>query len=76
MVLIDNIYVEGSSTPISRRDGEGNTYQIRKLENGAEYEVLKNFPDAADFTKSIANHTSVIEFVRFKYYWLARYQTT
>src|SRR5688572_12311766 len=27
VVFLDNRYVEGSSTPISRRDAEGNTYQ-------------------------------------------------
>ncbi|MGE5616557.1 MAG: class I SAM-dependent methyltransferase, partial [Bacillota bacterium] len=44
LVVLDNTYAEGSSTPISRRDGEGNTYQMRHLANGEQYEVLKNFP--------------------------------
>lgn len=76
VLMIDNNYVEGSSTPISRRDGGGNTYQIRKLEDGTEHEVLKNFPDATDFEKSIENHASVTDFGRFTYYWLAHYITT
>ncbi|PWB60704.1 MAG: class I SAM-dependent methyltransferase, partial [Betaproteobacteria bacterium] len=31
VAMLDNRYVEGSSTPISRRDAEGNTYQVRSL---------------------------------------------
>jgi SAM-dependent methyltransferase len=46
VVLLDNRYVEGSSTPVSRRDADGNTYQNRRLDTGATYEVLKNFFDA------------------------------
>ena len=41
MVYVDNRYVAGSSTPISRRDEFGNTYQLRSLKDGTHYEVLK-----------------------------------
>ena len=47
VVLMDNLYVPGSSTPIARRDDEGNTYQVRALPGGGTREVLKNFPDEA-----------------------------
>jgi SAM-dependent methyltransferase len=46
VVAIDNRYVEGSSTPISRTDADGNTYQQRVLSSGATHEVVKNFWDA------------------------------
>jgi len=55
MVFMDNRFAPGSSTPISRTDDEGNTYQMRKLENGNEYEVLKNFPDEKEARKIIGN---------------------
>src|SRR5262245_55360490 len=45
VVLLDNRFVDGSSTPISRRDDDGNTYQQRTLDDGSAHEVLKNFPD-------------------------------
>jgi SAM-dependent methyltransferase len=35
IIFIDNCYVEGSSTPISRQDQDGNTYQLRKLDGKA-----------------------------------------
>src|SRR6266850_2698743 len=44
IVFIDNTYVEGSSTPIAHRDQGGNTYQMRRLDDGSTVEVLKNFP--------------------------------
>jgi hypothetical protein len=43
-VLLDNLYVPGSSTPISRTDETGDTYQLRALASGETFEVLKNFP--------------------------------
>jgi demethylmenaquinone methyltransferase/2-methoxy-6-polyprenyl-1,4-benzoquinol methylase len=45
VVMMDNLYVPGSSTPIARRDADGNTYQSRPLPDGSLHEVLKNFPD-------------------------------
>ena len=45
--MLDNQYVLGSSTPISRTDAEGNTYQTRPLKDGSSHEVLKNFPTHA-----------------------------
>src|SRR6185436_16748370 len=44
VAFLENRYVEGSRTPLSRRDAEGNTYQTRKLDDGSTHEVLKNFP--------------------------------
>ena len=48
VVFTDNRYVEGSSLPITREDADGNTYQERRLRDGTEYEVLKNFPEEAE----------------------------
>jgi SAM-dependent methyltransferase len=45
IVFMDNKFVEGSNTPITSTDQFGNTYQLRKLENGKTYSVLKNFPN-------------------------------
>ena len=44
LIMLDNKYVIGSSTPISRTDTIGNTYQRRPLKDGSTHEVLKNFP--------------------------------
>ena len=74
MVFMDNRFVPGSNTPISKTDGEGNTYQLRKLENGNEYEVLKNFPDEKEARKIIGDSAVEICWTDLQYYWLLTYK--
>jgi len=47
IVLLDNRFVEGSSSAVSECDATGNTYQLRKLNDGSTHRVLKNFPTEA-----------------------------
>lgn len=75
IILLDNNYVEGSSTPVSFKDERGNTYQNRKLENGSEHIILKNF-FSEDYFKNILKDKAVIEqFTGLKYYWLLSFRT-
>ncbi len=74
MVFMDNRFVPGSSTPISRTDDEGNTYQLRKLEDGSEYEVLKNFPDENEVRTVIGNFAREICWTELPYYWFLTYK--
>lgn len=69
LVLIDNNYVEGSSTPIARTDAEGNTYQIRSL-NGERYDVMKNFPTDSALRKRFADHAREIRVKRTEHFWI------
>ena len=68
--ILDNQYAEGSSTAISRRDAEGNTYQMRKLANGEEHEVLKNFPDSAELGDAVRPVAREAHLESLTYYWL------
>jgi len=70
VAILDNTFFEGSSTPVSRRDGEGNTYQKRKLANGEEYEVLKNFPTADELRQAVAPVAREAHLESLNYYWL------
>jgi SAM-dependent methyltransferase len=72
VVFIDNNYVEGSSTPISRRDADGNTWQLRKLEDGTTTEVLKNFPTDDGIRSALDGRSGTFSIERLSYYWLAR----
>lgn len=75
VMVLDNRYVDGSSTPISRSDLRGNTYQRRVLSTGEAHEVLKNFPTAAEVRKQLGAHRAVsIEVVELPYYWCATYR--
>ncbi len=74
VLVMDNRYVEGSNHPITRTDASGNTYQRRTLDNGAEYEVLKNFPSGVEVSRAIVNAGGIAPVVHeLSYYWYATY---
>ena len=74
VVFADNLYVEGSNTAISRGDDEGNTYQLRRLADGSEHEVLKNFPTEVEFRGAVADRGQQVRFERLTYFWCGSYQ--
>jgi demethylmenaquinone methyltransferase/2-methoxy-6-polyprenyl-1,4-benzoquinol methylase len=69
VVLMDNLYVSASSTPIAERDAEGNSYQLRRLADGSETRVLKNFPTEAE----LRSHLPLQSYRALEYYWVAEY---
>jgi ubiquinone/menaquinone biosynthesis C-methylase UbiE len=71
VVLMDNRFVEGSSTPISEIDARGNTYQLRRLGDGSQVRVLKNFPDETELSSHLPSSVNVD---MLEYYWLADYR--
>jgi demethylmenaquinone methyltransferase/2-methoxy-6-polyprenyl-1,4-benzoquinol methylase len=73
VIIFDNRYVEGSSTPINRTDAKGNTYQMRNLSDGSTHEVLKNFPTKNEFIEWIDPLSEIREFTELDYFWLAEY---
>ena len=74
VVMLDNRYVEGSSTPVSRRDEQGNSYQQRRLDDGSAHEVLKNFPTRDAALALLAGSARQAEWVEHPHYWTLRYQ--
>ena len=73
VVLMDNAYVEGDSTPISRLDAEGNGYQLRSLSDGSRHEVMKNFPTEAEFRTLLAGRAHEIRWQPLRYFWTLSY---
>jgi len=74
VVLVDNTFVPGESTPITRTDVEGNTYQTRRLDNGQTFEVLKNYPTEEVFRELLHGCATQIELKRLRYYWWLSYR--
>ena len=74
VVLLDNLYVEGNSTPVSHRDEDGNTYQRRRLTDGSEHMVLKNFPTEEALRGAAATYGDRMQFQRLEYYWVFVYE--
>lgn len=73
VVFLDNRFVTGSSTPISETDADGNTYQIRHLEDGSTHRVLKNFPSHHDLRDALAGAATEVHFHEWQYYWALEY---
>ena len=73
VVLFDNLYIDGSSTPIAERDGEGNTYQLRPLADGSQNRVLKNFPSEEELRSALQPHATRFSYRALEYYWLVEY---
>ena len=73
VVLLDNRFVAGSSTPIAGQDAEGNTYQERKLADGSVHRVLKNFPSREDLVRTVAGVAHEVRHHAWKYYWALEY---
>ncbi len=73
MVFLDNAYVHGSSTPISRRDTNGNTYQKRTLSDGSTHEVLKNFPTEEELRQALDGLASNVRVGLLPYFWVLTY---
>lgn len=73
VVFLDNRYVEGNSTPISERDAQGNTYQLRALQDGSTHRVLKNFPDEAELRAATQGFARELRFHSWEYYWALEY---
>lgn len=71
IAFMDNTYSEGSSTPVSRRDTDGNTYQSRRLADGSTHEVLKNFPTVRELGARLGRIGTDFHCTEYEYYWVA-----
>jgi demethylmenaquinone methyltransferase/2-methoxy-6-polyprenyl-1,4-benzoquinol methylase len=69
LLFIDNRFVAGSSTPIAGTDAAGNTYQLRRLDDGSDHRVLKNFPDEDELRRSLSTVAGQVRVANLTYYW-------
>jgi demethylmenaquinone methyltransferase/2-methoxy-6-polyprenyl-1,4-benzoquinol methylase len=74
VAFLDNRYVEGSSTPVSRRDGQGNSYQLRKLADGSSHEVLKNFPGTGELIERASRCGTDAHVDLLEHFWLLSFR--
>jgi demethylmenaquinone methyltransferase/2-methoxy-6-polyprenyl-1,4-benzoquinol methylase len=74
VLLCDNRYVEGSSTPLAARDEHGNTYQDRPLDDGSIQRVIKNFDDRSDIERTFGSVAEGLELIELDYFWLLAYR--
>jgi len=74
VMFIDNRFIQGSSSPITRRDEFGDSYQQRRLSDGSTYEVLKNFPAEGELLSAVSESASTSEVLLTDYFWILSYQ--
>ncbi|HEX7053062.1 MAG TPA: class I SAM-dependent methyltransferase [Burkholderiales bacterium] len=72
VVMFDNRCVEGVQ-PVDERDAEGNTYQRRRLRDGSETRVLKNFPTEEELAATFSGFGEYA-YRALRYYWLIDYR--
>ena len=73
--LLDNLYVDGSSSPIVEQDAERNTYQTRTLSDGSVHRVFKNFPTRVE-TDSLVTGLSTSAAIReWRHFWAVECMT-
>jgi ubiquinone/menaquinone biosynthesis C-methylase UbiE len=75
VVLLDNLFVAGSSSAISETDSDGNTYQARHLSDGTTHRVLKNFPSEAELRTLMDGIGTRVSYKTWQYFWALEYET-
>jgi len=73
VVLLDNLYVEGSSSALAETDADGNTYQRRSLRDGSTHRVLKNFPRREELESSLGALGLRSTLTTWQYFWAFAY---
>jgi len=72
LVLLDEAYVDGSSTVVARTDAEGNTHHFRTLPSGERLEIMRNYPTDSYMRKKLTSLTKEIRIHRLEHYWLLK----
>ena len=74
VLMLDNTAVPGSSTPLSRCDDQGNTYQMRQLDDGSPHEVLKNYPTPEQAIAALGPRARDPQWTAHRHFWLLSYR--
>lgn len=78
VVFVDNRFVEGSSTPIAEVDAQGDSWQLRRLDDGSRHRVLKNHPTRAEVESVLGGRAARCDWFGDaalpRHYWAVRAQ--
>jgi SAM-dependent methyltransferase len=69
LLMIDQNQVDGFCGPVSRLDVWGNQLTIRRLQNGATFEIIKNFPTPEELRESLDGVCDHIEMCWYRHFW-------
>jgi ubiquinone/menaquinone biosynthesis C-methylase UbiE len=69
VLMIDQVFVEGRTSAASRQDEWGNLLTLRTLENGATFEIIKNYPSSEELHNDFAQVFQDIEITLLPHFW-------
>jgi len=69
VLMIDQVYVEGICPPMSRCDEWHNRFELRTLQDGATYEIVKNYPSDEELKASFAQFVRDVQIMRLDHFW-------
>jgi demethylmenaquinone methyltransferase/2-methoxy-6-polyprenyl-1,4-benzoquinol methylase len=69
VVVLDNLYRAGESTPVTHIDDDGNGWQERPHPDGGTVSVLKNYPERKTMLERFARGARSTHWWRLDYYW-------
>jgi len=72
LLMIDQRYSESCSMPAFRRDRAGNRYELRSLENGRIFQIIKNYPTPEQLQASLSDLCEEVEVTSLHYFWALR----
>jgi demethylmenaquinone methyltransferase/2-methoxy-6-polyprenyl-1,4-benzoquinol methylase len=74
VMLLDNRYVPGSSSPIAHTDEHGDSWQQRPLDDGSVHAVRKNFPTRDEAVVALGPRAASPVWTEHSHYWVLTYQ--
>jgi SAM-dependent methyltransferase len=72
LLMIDQRYLQGYSIPAFRRDRLGNRYELRSLENGRVFQVIKNYPTPEQLQATMSPFCEEVQITSLRYFWALR----
>jgi 2-polyprenyl-3-methyl-5-hydroxy-6-metoxy-1,4-benzoquinol methylase len=69
LLMMDQIHVEGLCSPMTGLDKRGNQLTLRKLANGATYEIIKNFPTPEELRECLQGICDDIDIIFYRHFW-------
>jgi SAM-dependent methyltransferase len=73
--IADNIYIEGIGGKLIKKDKSDNTYKIRKLSDGTEYQIVKNYYEENELRQIFQKYANGINIRIGKCFWWINYIT-
>jgi ubiquinone/menaquinone biosynthesis C-methylase UbiE len=77
VVMADNVYIAGIGGEFVKKEGDINTYKMRKLGDGSEHLVLKNYFSVDELVRIFAKHAKGFAGKNVfygEYYWYLFYK--